>query len=184
MSQETTQDSGQEKAPDNVQELATSSQNKPEPSGDSVLLQEVMSKKTQIKDLQSELAKLRADDEKRRKDLLIAEGKKDEYIAELEIKVKDGTTAMERLETLEANQREFWLQKLPEEKRDKFSKHPIEVIQDLAEEYNGKPNPVKVDNQSPGSFGGYSSMAEWATSDPDSYKKQNVPTRNIPIGYK
>jgi len=87
------------------------------------------------------------------------------------------------LNTLEANQREYWLGKLPEDKQDKFSNHPIEVIQDLAEEY-GQPTTVKVDNQSPGTFGGYSSMAEWATSDPVSYRKETADTRNIKIGYK
>ena len=183
MSQETVQDNVQEPAQDKVQEVATDSQSNTETSSDSGLLQEVMSKKGQIKDLQNELASMKAKEEGRRKELLIAEGKKDEVIAELELKVKEGTTAIERLNTLEANQREYWLGKLPEDKQDKFSNHPIEVIQDLAEEY-GQPTTVKVDNQSPGTFNGYSSMAEWATSDPVSYRKQTADTRNIKIGYK
>jgi len=184
MSQETVQDNVQEPAQDNVQKVATDSQSNAEGSSDSGLLQEVMSKKGQIKDLQNELASMRAKEEGRRKELLIAEGKKDEVIAELELKVKEGTGAIERLNTLEANQREYWLGKLPEDKQEKFSKHPIEVIQDLAEEYGQPTTNVKVDNQSPGTFGGYSSMAEWAESDPVSYQKQNQVNRNIKIGYK
>ena len=183
MSETKAQDNVQEPAQEKVQEVATQSQNKPEPSSDSVLLQEVMAKKTRIKDLEGELATMRSKEEQRRKELLIAEGKKDEYIAELELKVKDGTSAMERLNTLEANQREYWLEKLPEDKRDKFSKHPLDVLQDLAEEY-GQPAKVKVDNQAPGTFGGYSSMAEWAETDPESYRKQNTGNSSIKIGYK
>ena len=58
MSQETVQDNVQEPAQDKVQEVATDSQSNTETSSDSGLLQEVMSKKGQIKDLQSELASM------------------------------------------------------------------------------------------------------------------------------
>jgi len=183
MSENTAQDNVQETAQDTGQEMVTNNQSKADTSSDSALLQEVMSKKTRIKDLEGELASLRAKDEQKRKNIMIAEGKKDELIAELELKVKTNDSAVERLEVLEATQREYWLNKLPEVKRDKFTNHPIDVIQDLAEEYE-QPVSVKVDNQSPGTFGGYTSMAEWASSDPASYQKQNTINRNIKIGYK
>ena len=80
MSQEKVQDSVQEPAQDKVQEVATDSQSNTETSSDSGLLQEVMSKKGQIKDLQNELASMKAKEESRRKELLIAEGKKDDTV--------------------------------------------------------------------------------------------------------
>ena len=67
MSQEKVQDNVQEPVQDKVQEVATDSQSNAETSSDSGLLQEVMSKKSQIKDLQNELASMKAKEEGRRK---------------------------------------------------------------------------------------------------------------------
>tara|TARA_R100001530_G_scaffold40156_1_gene30892 strand:+ start:219 stop:740 length:522 start_codon:yes stop_codon:yes gene_type:complete len=79
MSEEMTQDSVQES-----QEIKTES--KPE-NADSGLLQEVMSKKATIKELQSKLTEFESANEKRRQKQLSEDGKKDELISELNAKV-------------------------------------------------------------------------------------------------
>ena len=80
MSEEMTQDSVQES-----QEIKTES--KPE-NADSGLLQEVMSKKATIKELQSKLTEFESANEKRRQKQLSEDGKKDELISELNAKVE------------------------------------------------------------------------------------------------
>ena len=80
MSEEMTQDSVQES-----QGIKTES--KPE-SADSGLLQEVMSKKATIKELQAKLTEFESANEKRRQKQLAEDGKKDELIAELNSKVE------------------------------------------------------------------------------------------------
>ena len=75
MSEENVQDSVQES-------LDIKTENKPE-SADSGLLQEVMSKKATIKELQAKLTDYETAQEKARQKQLSEDGKKDELIAEL-----------------------------------------------------------------------------------------------------
>ena len=77
----------EEKVQDTVQEnLDLGVENKPE-SADNGLLQEVMSKKATIKELQAKLADYESANEKARQNKLSEDGKKDELIAELNSKV-------------------------------------------------------------------------------------------------
>ena len=78
----------EEQVQDTVQEnLDIKVENKPEPA-DSGLLQEVMSKKATIKELQAKLAEHDTANEKTRQKQLSEDGKKDELIAELNTKVE------------------------------------------------------------------------------------------------
>ena len=172
--QEPTQDSGQVVAPP--------SQTNTEPSGQSELLHEVMAKKEKIKGLETKLADIEAKEEKRRQERMSADGKKDELIAELQGTIDRLSPFEERLESYEATRRQALLERLPESKQDKFKGHPLDVLEDLVDEYSA-PGRVKVDNQPPGSYGGYKSMAEWASSDPKGYKTQTKTTRGITVGY-
>ena len=70
MSEENVQDSVQES-------LDIKTENKPETSADSGLLQEVMAKKSTIKEQAAELVELKAANEKRRQKQLSEDGKKD-----------------------------------------------------------------------------------------------------------
>ena len=77
----------EEKVQDSVQEnLGLEGESKPE-TADSGLLQEVMSKKATIKELQAKLAEHETVNEKARQKQLSEDGKKDELIAELNTKV-------------------------------------------------------------------------------------------------
>ena len=59
----------------------------------------------------------------------------------------------------------------------------FDKLEDLAQEYSQQSANVKVDNQPPGTYGGYTSMAEWAENDPKGYKAQNKASKGITIGY-
>ena len=78
----------EEQVQENVQEnLDIKVENKPE-NADSGLLQEVMAKKSTIKEQAAELVELKAANEKRRQKQLSEDGKKDELISELNTKVE------------------------------------------------------------------------------------------------
>ena len=79
----------EEQVQESVQEnLDIKVESKPE-TADSGLLQEVMSKKATIKELQAEKAEWQAAQEKARQKQLSEDGKKDELIAELNTKVEN-----------------------------------------------------------------------------------------------
>ena len=87
----------EEKVQESVQEnLDIKVENKPE-SADSGLLQEVMSKKATIKELQAKLADFESANEKTRQKQLAEDGKKDELIVELNQKVEHLTSEHTRL---------------------------------------------------------------------------------------
>ena len=177
------QEQVQEATQNEGQEVATKSQTTPDTSGQSELLHEVMAKKEKIRGLESEVAEMKAKEEKRRQEGMAADGQKDELIAELQGKIDQLSPFKERLETYEANRRQDLLERLPETKQEKFKGHPIDVLEDLVQEYSQPGAKVKVDNQPPGAYGGYTSMAEWAESDPKGYKAQNRSTQGITVGY-
>ena len=91
----------EEKVQESVQEnLDIKVENKPE-AADSGLLQEVMSKKATIKELQAKLADYETADEKRRHKQLSEDGKKDELITELNAKYEKIETEYTRLSKFE-----------------------------------------------------------------------------------
>ena len=91
--------------------------------------------------------------------------------------------------TFEASKRDELLSKLPEDERKDWSKSPLNLLDKYVTKVNVKTNnPSHVDNLSRGKtteFGGYESYAEWATNDPESYKKGNMTSdaKGIKIGY-
>jgi len=95
----------EEKVQDSVQEnLDIKVENKPE-AADSGLLQEVMSKKATIKELQAKLAEHDTANEKTRQKQLSEDGKKDELIAELNSKVENLTGENTRLSKYENDEK-------------------------------------------------------------------------------
>ena len=95
----------EEKVQESVQEnLDIKVENKPEVA-DSGLLQEVMSKKATIKELQAKLAEHDTANEKSRQKQLSEDGKKDELIAELNSKVENLTGENTRLSKYEDDEK-------------------------------------------------------------------------------
>jgi hypothetical protein len=86
-----------DKVQESVQEnLDLGVENKPE-SADNGLLQEVMSKKATIKELQAEIAEFKSAEENRRQKQLSDEGKKDELIAEYKAEREKDRSELDRL---------------------------------------------------------------------------------------
>jgi len=95
----------EEQVQDTVQEnLDIKVENKPE-NADSGLLQEVMSKKATIKELQAKLLEHETAEETRRHKELSEEGKKDELIAELNSKYEKIETEYTRLSKFEETEK-------------------------------------------------------------------------------
>ena len=96
----------EEKVQDSVQEsLGIEEKNTPETTADSGLLQEVMSKKATIKELQAKIAEHETASEKRRQKQLSDDGKKDELIAELNSRVENLTGENTRLSKYEDDEK-------------------------------------------------------------------------------
>ena len=94
-----------DKVQESVQEnLDLGVENKPE-SADNGLLQEVMSKKATIKELQAKLADYESANEKARQKQLAEDGKKDELIAELNSKVEHLSGEYNRLSKYEDDEK-------------------------------------------------------------------------------
>jgi len=162
-----------------TQETVIETENNSDSSNE--LLHEVMAKKEKIGKLETQLADLTAKEDKRRQDQLAKEGKKDELITELQNQVEQFKPFKERLETYETSRRATLIEKLPESKKEKFQNHPLDVLEDLVEEYSHKS--PSVDNSSPSKMGGFASLVEWAQKDPASYKKENKKNKGITLGY-
>ena len=95
----------EEKVQETVQEnLDIKVENKPE-AADSGLLQEVMSKKATIKELQAKLGEYETANEKARQKQLSEDGKKDELIAELNAKNEHLTGEYTRLSKYEDDEK-------------------------------------------------------------------------------
>jgi len=145
----------EEKVQESVQEnLDIKVENKPE-TADSGLLQEVMSKKATIKELQAKLAEHDTANEKSRQKQLSEDGKKDELIAELNSKVDklegeytrlskyeddEKTNLIASIASDEAEAETKWDGLSLEEKKEQLSKHPIlyEDLQHTTPEWENK----------------------------------------------
>ena len=120
----------EEKVQESVQEnLDIKVENKPE-AADSGLLQEVMSKKATIKELQAKLSDHESASEKRRQKQLSDDGKKDELIAELNSKVEHLTGEYTRLSKYEDDEKTNLIASIAsgEEEEEQLSKESLSTL--------------------------------------------------------
>lgn len=112
----------------------------------------------------------------------IKAGNLEKVIERLNLEKKDLTGQLEKTSNnytaLESSVRNEYLAKIPEDKREKYEKYPVEAVKDIAEAFtsNSHGNSVKVDTSNPtrkpvGDHGGYASSAEWAQKDPNGFTK-------------
>jgi dsDNA-specific endonuclease/ATPase MutS2 len=80
---------------------------------------------------------------------------------------------------------ESLLSDFSDDDRETFNGLPLKQLRAVHHKVIMKPNPVSIDNSKPSSMGGYSSFPEWATADPEGYKKANNPQTSgkIKVGY-
>ena len=139
--------------------------------------------KTQVSDLQSQLDKVKADQETARNKELEKQGEYKKLLEEANAKLEKSSVVVKEYEEYKTNKRNSLMETLTED-TDKSIAESLPL--DKLELYVGKVNkrnnlPTNnsraANNQPVGEFGGYSSMQEFAMKDPegaDKYLAQNV----------
>ena len=149
----------EEKVQESVQEnLDLGVENKPE-SADNGLLQEVMSKKATIKELQAKLADYESANEKARQKQLAEDGKKDELIAELNSKVEHLSSEYNRLSKYEDDEKTNLIASIASDDKEAevLSKESLSTLRLLKSKITSKisetpPARGSVGNQVPSDF--------------------------------
>ena len=105
-----------------------------------------------------------------------------------EAKLNDALPYKDKYETLYSANKQKILSKFPEDQQEKFKDKDPEWLESLLEA-QGKNDFAEPSARGSvpqkGDFGGYSSMAEWATKDPQGYRQANMTpgSQGIKIGY-
>ena len=147
--------------------------------------------KTQVSDLQSQLDKVKADQETTRNKELEKQGEYKKLLDEANAKLDKSSVVVKEYEEYKTNKRSSLMETLTED-TDKSIAEGLSL--DKLELYVGKVNKTSslptntnraANNQPVGDFGGYSSYVEWATKDPKGYEKANQSSegQGIKIGF-
>ena len=105
-----------------------------------------------------------------------------------EAKLNDVLPYKEKYEALYSANKQKILSKFPEEQQEKFKDKDPEWLESLLEAQGKNDFTVTSERASVPKnkeFGGYSSHAEWASKDPEGYKRENMTTdaQGIKLGY-
>ena len=114
-----------------------------------------------------------------------SKGEYDQIMADMTSKLEVAEKKAQAFDDYNVTKRESLLSKLPEEDRAIYDGLSLDKLEAHVEKVSTTPSPASVDNSKPTSTGGYASFEEWASVDPDGYKKANNPqtSGNIKIGY-
>ena len=112
-------------------------------------------------------------------------GEYDQIMANMTSKLEVAEKKAQAFDDYQVTKRESLLSELPEEDRAIYDGLSLEKLEVHVEKVSTAPSPASVDNSKPTSTGGYASFEEWATVDPDGYKRANNPqtSGSIKIGY-
>ena len=112
-------------------------------------------------------------------------GEYDQIMANMTSKLEVAEKKAQAFDDYQATERESLLSELPEEDRATYEGLSLINLRVHVKKVRTAPSPASVDNSKPTSTGGYASFEEWATVDPDGYKKANNPqtSGSIKIGY-
>ena len=146
-------------------------ENKPE-AADSGLLQEVMSKKATIKELQAKLGEYETANEKTRQKQLSEDGKKDELIAELNTKVDKLEGEYTRLSKYEDEEKSTLIASIASDDKEaeELSKEGLSTLRLLKSKITSKSTEVPTAR---GSVGNQPPPENWAETMSDGDKKKN-----------
>ena len=147
--------------------------------------------KTQVSDLQSQLDKVKADQETARNNELEKQGEYKKLLDEANAKLEKSSVVVKEYEEYKTNKRNSLMESLTED-ADKSIAESLPL--DKLELYVSKVNKTSslptntnraANNQPVGEMGGYASYAEWADKDPEGYQKENksIKGSGIKIGY-
>ena len=161
----------EEKVQETVQEnLDIKVENKPE-AADSGLLQEVMSKKATIKELQAKLAEHDTANEKARQKQLSEDGKKDELIAELNSKVDKLEGEYTRLSKYEDDEKSTLIASIASDDKEaeELSKEGLSTLRLLKNKIAAKTPEAPTAR---GSVGKQPPPSDWTTLSPKEGKER------------
>ena len=112
-------------------------------------------------------------------------GEYDKIMSDMNQKLEVAEKKATAFDEYQANRRDSLLSKLPEEDRGIYDGLSLDKLEVHVDKVISNPKPKQVDNSIPGTKMGYSSMEEWASTDPKGYEKANNPqtSGNIKIAY-
>tara|TARA_R100000458_G_C8237075_1_gene217121 strand:+ start:206 stop:760 length:555 start_codon:yes stop_codon:yes gene_type:complete len=142
-------------------------------------------KNTMKQDLESLQNKIKSENEARQLKEMESKGEYDKIMAEMTSRLEVSEKKSRAWDEYQANRRDSLLSKLPEDDRAVYDGLPLDKLEVHVDKYTSKPSQVSVDNSQPTNNGGYSNLAEWASLDPEGYKKanKNQTSGNIKIAY-
>ena len=154
-----------------VQETAQNKESDQQLGQDQTLLHEVMAKKEKIQSLSAKNDELTAEIEAMKNLKLEQDGNLQELVDNLKTDNNSLKENADKWVTYESDTRKSLLDKIPEDKREKWAKAEIPILKDYVETINASqpknidhiPNAARVQNAE---FGGYASMQEYAMKNP------------------
>ena len=147
--------------------------------------------KSQVSNLQAQLDKVKADQEASRKAELEKQGEYKTLLDEANAKLEKAQVDVKAWGEYKTNKRNSLMEQLTEDNDKSIAESlPLEKLELYVSKVNKvsslPTNTGRASSQQPqGDMGGYSSYAEWATKDPEGYKKANSTPQahGINIGY-
>ena len=135
----------------------------------------------------SEAIKLKQMEEKGEYDKIVSDMKKkhDKIMSDVTQELEGYKKKATAHDEYQANRRDSLLSKLPEDDRAIYDELSTEKLEVHVDKVITNPKPKQVDNSIPGTKMGYSSMEEWAHTDPEGYEKANNPqtSGSIKVAY-
>jgi len=114
-----------------------------------------------------------------------SKGEYEKIMTDMTAKLEVAQTKANAFDEYNVKKRESLLAELQEEDRATYEGLPLEKLEVHVKKVNTMPSPASVDNSKPTETGGYASFEEWASLDPNGYKKANNSQTDgsIKIGY-
>ena len=147
---------------------------------------ELVAEKNELKSqLDSINKKMKEDSEATKLKQMEDKGEYDKIMSDMNQKLEVAEKKATAFDEYQTSRRDSLLSKLPEEDRAVYSGLSLDNLEVHVDKVITNPKPKQVDNSIPGTKMGYSSMEEWAHTDPDGYEKANNPqtSGNIKIAY-
>jgi len=136
-----------------------------------------------LKEYETKLAKRDSDEETHRKAELEKQGEYKQLLAEAKAEIDSLKPYKEKLDGYVADRRDVLVSKLPESKREKYTNAPLDILEEIVEDFTKASPRAGVSNQQASRFGGFESLTEWARKDPQGYKKFHRNNKGITLGY-
>ena len=148
---------------------------------------ETVTEKNELKSqLDSINRKMKEDSEATKLKQMEEKGEYEKIMSDMTQKLEVAEKKATAFDNYQASRRDSLLSKLPEDDREIYNGLSLDKLEVHVDKVITNPKPKQVDNSIPGTKMGYSSMEEWATTDPKGYKEANNPqtSGNIKIAYR